>query len=499
MLLTALSLALGHAHAETESHLSTPSTYEQLVSRAAEALKAPYSPSGTDEFFENRKITPAFWSNIRLRSELMPWNTSVLILDYPAPFLPFRTRVFWVEQSHPTEVPFSNALFSWPNRFVKKAPENIAGFSGIRFLAPSSAPDNSQDSWMMFLGDKSFRAKSTDATYGSFAHLLGSSLKGGEDETAISGFSELYIDGDANKVPEKLDAWVDNEAVVGGVHFVISKTSTEVTQEVEATFYVRQSLGSIDISPLVSSFSFSESERNKRTDIHPEIHDADGALIRDGEKRSIFRTLRNPNRASVSEIPVNDLKGFGLVQRDRDPEHYLDASRPDTRVSVWIEPILPFGPGLIRLTENPDEGISSENIQMSWRSGRTLNRGEVIHLHYRIHWSKDEQRTDLARCRSTRYGRIDPLVQKSGPAVYRFRIEYDAAKNIPKNMNEMHLAAKASHGTFTSQRLIKNEEHDLFFVEIDYIADEKLPADLELSLLRDETPISEIWHYRFEP
>lgn len=65
MLLPALSLALGHAHAETESHLSTPSTYEQLVSRAAEALKAPYSPSGADDFFENRKITPAFWSNIR--------------------------------------------------------------------------------------------------------------------------------------------------------------------------------------------------------------------------------------------------------------------------------------------------------------------------------------------------------------------------------------------------------------------------------------------------
>jgi periplasmic glucans biosynthesis protein len=501
MLFIAPEMVLGQGNDTPDNHRPISSIYEQLISKASEAVKYPAGESTSRISLESPKITPTVWANIRFRSQPMPWGSSPLNspiqLDYPAPFLPFRTRFFWADHAIATEVPFSNLLFAWPNKSIKKAPETIKGFSGIRLLTPISTLDKSEQSWMMFLGDKSIRGRSLDATYGSFARLLGSSQKAQADATEIAGLSEIYIervntDGD----PEIINGWVDNEAMVGAVRFSISKNTIEVTQEVEATLFIRQDIGSMDFSPLGSSFSFNESDRKIRADIHPELHDADGALIQDGEQRRIFRPLRSPSEPIASIIPVHNLKGFGLLQRDREPEHYLDLSRPETRASVWVEPISPFGPGEIRLNEVPYEEISSENIQMVWRSQRSFRIGETVHLHYRIHWTQGEPKTELARCIATHIGRLTRQGQDKSPIPYRFRIEFDRVQNLPKNLEDMNVITNASRGKFLFQRLIQNAASDRFFIEADYLPDEKPIADVELTLKRHDTAISETWRYR---
>ena len=46
----------------------------------------------------------------------------------------------------------------------------------------------------------------------------------------------------------------------------------------------------------------------------------------------------------------NDIRGFGLLQRDRDFVHYLDDSVfYERRPSVWVEPIEPLRFGLLAM------------------------------------------------------------------------------------------------------------------------------------------------------
>jgi glucans biosynthesis protein len=66
------------------------------------------------------------------------------------------------------------------------------------------------------------------------------------------------------------------------------------------------------------------------------VHDSDGLLIVDGDKSSFWRPLTNPvERHRVSRFPVADLKGFGLMQRDRDFQNYQDLeTRYDLHPSI---------------------------------------------------------------------------------------------------------------------------------------------------------------------
>jgi len=60
-------------------------------------------------------------------------------------------------------------------------------------------------------------------------------------------------------------------------------------------------------------------------------------------------------------------RGFGLVQRDRDPTHYQD---PESffylRPSYWIEPLGDWGKGGVELVEIPTDEEIHDNIAAYW-------------------------------------------------------------------------------------------------------------------------------------
>ncbi len=69
-------------------------------------------------------------------------------------------------------------------------------------------------------------------------------------------------------------------------------------------------------------FWYSESNRFQSADWRPEVHDTDGLMIHTGAGEHIWRPLNNPDRVVTSSYLDRGLKGFGLVQRDRDFNHY---------------------------------------------------------------------------------------------------------------------------------------------------------------------------------
>jgi periplasmic glucans biosynthesis protein len=79
-------------------------------------------------------------------------------------------------------------------------------------------------------------------------------------------------------------------------------------------------------------------------DFRPEVHDSDGLLLATGQGEWLWRPLTNPMRERVSSFLDTNPRGFGLVQRDRNFDHYQDLEAVyQQRPSVWIEPLGPWG------------------------------------------------------------------------------------------------------------------------------------------------------------
>src|SRR5207247_6703406 len=95
----------------------------------------------------------------------------------------------------------------------------------------------------------------------------------------------------------------------------------------------------VGLAPLTSMFWFGENSERKFDDYRPEVHDSDGLLVRMENGELVWRPLNNASVLRHQRFAANNIRGFGLFQRDRDFGSYEDIFNPYHRVSsVWVEP-----------------------------------------------------------------------------------------------------------------------------------------------------------------
>lgn len=71
-------------------------------------------------------------------------------------------------------------------------------------------------------------------------------------------------------------------------------------------------------------------------------------------------------RTVASAFADHGPRGFGLLQRDRNFDHYLDGVRYDLRPSLWVEPLGDWGEGSVQLVEIPTDDEIHDNIVAMW-------------------------------------------------------------------------------------------------------------------------------------
>ena len=69
---------------------------------------------------------------------------------------------------------------------------------------------------------------------------------------------------------------------------------------------------------------YSETVKQAAIDWRPEVHDSDGLAMWTGGGEHIWRPLNNPAHTTISSFADEHPRGFGLLQRDREFDHYLD-------------------------------------------------------------------------------------------------------------------------------------------------------------------------------
>jgi periplasmic glucans biosynthesis protein len=165
-------------------------------------------------------------------------------------------------------------------------------------------------------------------------------------------------------------------------------------------------------------------------DFRGEIHDSDGLSIHTGSGEWIWRPLVNSPVLRVNSFLDRNPKGFGLLQRDRHFDHYLDdGAWYDLRPSVWVEPIGDWGDGAVQLVEIPTADETFDNIVAFWNPAQGFVPGQEQRFSYRLHWGSQTPMPDpVAAVISTRIGAGGIIGQQNRPPSRKFVIDFEGGR-----------------------------------------------------------------------
>jgi glucans biosynthesis protein len=262
-------------------------------------------------------------------------------------------------------VPFSPDFFDYgANRFQEKIPSEL-GFAGLRILYPLNT--DQPDDIAVFLGASYFRAVGKNQAYGLSARGL--AIDTGQDSgEEFPYFKEFWIEEpDRNAQEIIIFALLDSKRITGAYRFTI-RPGDNTKMLVEGKLFKRDNIEKIGIAPLTSMFFYGENTNQRPVDdFRPEIHDSDGLQVVNSSGEKIWRPLINPPHLFINSFQSSNIKAFGLLQRDRDFDHYQDQeTRYDSRPSALVVPVGDWGPGHVELVQIPTENETNDNIVAYW-------------------------------------------------------------------------------------------------------------------------------------
>ncbi|MEO7938304.1 MAG: glucan biosynthesis protein G [Burkholderiaceae bacterium] len=262
-----------------------------------------------------------------------------------------------------------------------------APLAGVRLLHPLNQPGHF-DEVISFLGASYFRALGAGQQYGSSARALAIDTTGGGTEE-FPAFVRFWLERPAvDARSTTVYALLDSPRATGAYRFDIRPGATTQV-DVHARIHLREKVTTFGVAPLTSMF-FSGENQPAAGDFRPEVHDADGLQVATGDGEWIWRPLTRPGRAFATSFAVSSLRGFGLMQRDRQFTSYEDLeAQYQRRPSVWVEPIGDWGPGRVELLQLPARTETDDNIVAFWVPATAPRPGEPVVLAWRMHWASD--------------------------------------------------------------------------------------------------------------
>lgn len=376
---------------------------------------------------------------------------------------------------------------------LRKLPKS-AGFAGFRAM---SRDDRGE--WLVFHGASYFRSPAPFGQYGLSARAIAADTYAVQPEE-FPDWREVWLEKDAQG-RLVIHALMESPGIVGAYRFVNERDGLALTQTVEAAVFFRRAFDQMGMAPLTSMFWYGEDRAQASPDWRPEIHDSDGLAIWTGAGERIWRPLSNPSRVVTSVFSDENPKGFGLIQRDRDFDHYHDdQAHSERRPSVWVEPLGAWGRGSVRLVEIPTRSETDDNIVAFWTPEAPVKAGGAIDLTYRLHWTGDAPATpDLAQVVATRTGRpgepgkaaVDQgrkiAIEFRGENLVLLREAIDIEADVTVRNGQVRLL---SHYPGAREQASTD---GLWRVNFDVTPDGAEPADVRVVLRQKGRALSETW------
>ena len=411
-------------------------TFAQVEKIAAERAALPYVglPDALALAPQLRNLTPEQDAGIFSKETARLWRRKGLPfqIDFyhqlnsnPIPHISPNYRVVDAKGPH-DPLPYSTNLFNFynvktnpPQSLVFNPPlPNTLGFAGYYVRYPDMAIGSnpgSLDGFFSALGASYFRAIAKNQVYGLSGRGIGinTSLDDPKHPEEFPVFTDWWLHEPASTATQLvLDAILDGPSVCGAYEFRITPGAV-TSVDIQASLYFRQDVARLGIDPFSSMYLFGENASDHFNDTaHQEIHDSDGLLMQSGKDEWDWQPLSQSDDKRTGAkgyqlqsyaFPQDGPKGFGLLQRDRDYQHYQDnVMLYNMRPSAWVTPHEGFGKGEVTLIERPSNDFNTDNVVMFWHPAEPIKAGDHKEFNYTIDfYTDDSSRPPLAYTRQT--------------------------------------------------------------------------------------------------
>jgi glucans biosynthesis protein len=487
---------------------SQPFDYAWLKGQARKLAGSAYQASqdtlppamaklGYDQYQSLRFRTDhALWANAGLAFRLQFFHVG---RSFTEP-----VRLYEIVDGQAREIVYDTAMFEFDKAGIDpKLMRDHVGFAGFRvqFVTDWKADVAA------YLGASYFRAVGGDTRqYGLSARALAVDTAFPRPEE-FPRFTAFWFERPAKDSGTlTLYALMDSPSVAGALRFQISPGGTQI-MDIDSALYPRKPIERLGVAPLTSMFFYAKNDRRAANDWRPEIHDSDGLSMWTGAGEWIWRPLTNPAQLHFSSYLDDNPRGFGLLQRDRDFDHYQDDGvYYDRRPSLWVEPKLGnggWGKGSVQLVEIPTADETFDNIVAFWNPLERPKPGQELLFGYRLYWgTRMPYASALAQTLATRTGIGGTVGQKRQYYSWHCAVDFAGgelgalAKDAP-----VEAVITVSRGQTEHVTAHYVEEFHGYRALFDVRPPENSiePIDMRLYLRVDGRPLTETWIYLWTP
>ncbi len=418
---------------------------------------------------------------------------------------PEAVTVHYADKKGVQTMPFSPDLFHYKKGNYGDQVKGDIGFSGFRLHYPFKRSDFT-DELVSFLGASYFRALGRDHFYGLSARGL--AVNTGEDiGEEFPFFREFWIirpSSFSRKIT--VYALMESVSLTGAYEFTIHP-GEQTVMEVKCTVFIREPVRKLGIAPLTSMFCFGENcEDMRKADFRPEVHDSDGILLQTQAGEWIWHPLVNPKRTLTNSFSVDQPKGFGLMQRDTNFDHYQDLyARYDRRPSAWVTPQGDWGSGHVELFQFPTANEYADNVTAYWVPNKIYKPGESLQFAYTLSWcSPRHKRPMLSIVESTRISRkekritfmIDFLPDEKKKSLFKRDLTADIQLFNGYKLSGSQIIKNPVTGGVRLMIQIRLDKKGF----LDEVVPDELPAVDVMACIKDKNErVTETWSYTYLP
>ena len=405
-------------------------------------------------------------------------------------------EIYLVEGDKARQVLYSPDYFDEPaDGPARELPPDI-GFAGFRLMNDGLATD-----WLSFIGASYFRSEGELHQYGLSARAVAVNTALGKPEE-FPRFTRFLLAPPAS--PDALMTiygQLDGPSLTGATRMDV-KRDKGVVMTVAVRLFAREDIQRLGIAPLTSMYWYSETNRRSSPDWRPEVHDSDGLAMWTGGGERIWRPLNDPGQLAISSFADDNMRGFGLLQRDRNFENYQDSLfHYERRADAWIEPLSNWGRGVVQLVEIPTDTEVTDNIVAYWVNEGAVEKGAALAADYRLYWTAAEPFGGPdAHVVATRAGAGGPVGSPARTGYVRFVVDFEGGRLAGLDAATAVTASiAASRGQVSNVEVSPVSGTARWRASFEITVDGTDPVDLRLFLKQGDMALSETWLYQYLP
>ncbi len=416
-----LSLLIGARHALAFD-------FQDVVNQAQQLSQKPYAaPKKIPSFLQELSFDQ--YQSIRFKPENSLWRGGPspfqVMLISPGLYYTHAVKINVVDAQGTHKLDYKKNDFSYSDAEIEKRVPADLGFAGFKLTYPFNDP-KVQNQFLVFAGASYFRGVGKDNSFGISARGLAvnTGLSTGED---FPSFIEYWLVRPAAKAKQvEFYGLLDGKNVAGAYHFTVTPGPTTKLQ-VEVKLFPREEVSLLGAAPLTSMFYYGENTPRPRGEWRPQVHDSDGLLIHNGATGEwLWRPLLNPKHLQMYYFDTENVRGFGLLQRQVDFHDYEDfGARYEKRPSAWIAPTGDWGHGKVVLVELPTANETSDNIVAFWTPGDKVTPAKPLELSYTLGFgTPDLAGETIGSAQSTFVGDGNVIGGGTSEGAYRIIVDF---------------------------------------------------------------------------